>query len=176
MQRNLTESDRKEIKHMTRIGFVLPGLILGISVIINLLFLVDKNDNTDFVLLTFIDLGIIAICLGISYLMNRKYYQDLKLGVKKIRLEKVQDKENKTSYEAGSGTLHKPFLGKLFPKLWSQEMKPIFLVYLIINNTRYEVKKTLYDKVKNGDYVEMHYSEFSKTLLTIENSRKNASG
>ncbi len=176
MQRNLTESDRKEIKHMTRIGFVLPGLILGISVIINLLFLVDTNDNTNFVLLTFIDFGIIIICLGISYLMNRKYYQDLKLGVKIIRIEKVQDKENKTSYEAGSGTLHRPVLGKLFPKLWSQEMKPIFLVYLIINNYRYEVNKTLFDKTRIGDFVEMHYSEISETLLTIENSRKNASG
>lgn len=172
-QRKLTEADRKEIKQMTRIGFVLPGFILCFTAIINLLFILDQNKHTDFLTLILIDVGIIISSFGISYLMNRKYYKDLKIGIKRIRFEEVQDKENKTSYEAGSGALHRPFLGKLFPKLWSQEMKPDYLVYLIINHTRYEIKKTLYDKVNNGDIVEMHYSEFSNTLLTIEESRKS---
>ena len=38
---------------------------------------------------------------------------------------------------------------------------------LIINNNRYDVDKALFDKVLAEDFVEMHYSQFSETLLSI---------
>lgn len=176
MQKSLTENDKKEIKQLTKIGFVLPIFILLISGIVNLYFVLGEDVKFNILSLTLIDFGILAFCIVISYLMNRKYYKDLKSGITNIRIEKVIYKEDKTSYEAGSGNLHKPFLGTLFPKIWGQKMKPNHLVYLIINNYRYEVSKTLYDNIKIGELVEMHYSSFSDTLLTIEKSRKNASG
>jgi hypothetical protein len=111
-------------------------------------------------------------CILLSFLINRKLNKDLKFGTKKIRIEEVTKKEDKTSYEAGSGTLHIPILGDLFPKLWSKKMKPSYKVFLIINNYRYEIDKQLYDKVKKGDLVEMHYSQCSETLLSIEQAKK----
>jgi hypothetical protein len=53
-------------------------------------------------------------------------------------------------------------------------MKAIYKTNLIINQHRHSVNKEFYDTLKAGDYVEMHYSIYSETLLEIKtNQRKN---
>jgi len=171
MKRNLTNSDIKEIKHQTRMGYILSFLIFLIVGLFGvfLFFNYDSKIGTfDNQYITIFYIILTAISIAISFLINRKYFKDLKNGDKIIKTEKVYKKENRMSYEAGSGNLYIPILGFLFPKTWSQEMKPHFLVYLIINNYRYKVDKTLFDNVKEGDYVKMHYSTYSNTLLRIE--------
>jgi Ca2+/Na+ antiporter len=170
-QRNLTELDRKEIKNMTRIGFVIPSMIILLAGTLNMYFLLDTKVNFNTQILLLADFAIILLCIFISYKMNRKHFKDLRNGLKRIELAKVSGKHNKTSNEAGSGTLYIPILGDLFPKLWGQKSEPNYLVYFIIDNYRYEVNKELYDKVKEGEIVEMHYSIFGNTLLKIENSK-----
>jgi len=169
-QRNLTGSDRKEIKSMTRFGFVLPTMIILLGVILNMYFLLDTKVNLNPQILFAADFVIILLCIFISYRMNHKHFKDLRNGVKRIELAKVTSKQDKTSYEAGSGTLYIPILGDLFPKLWGQKSKPKHLVYLIIDNYRYQINKELYDKVRKGELVEMHYSIFGNTLLNIESN------
>lgn len=169
-QRNLTASDKKEIKNMTRFGFVLPSIIIVIAGIINLYILVDDTVYYDPQILYLVDIGVLLLCIIISYLMNRKHYKDLKTGVKKIHIAKVTGKDDETSYEAGGGTLYIPILGDLFPKLWGHKSKPNHLVFLIIDNYRYRVNKELYDIVRKGESVEMHYSIFGNSLLKIEKS------
>lgn len=115
-----------------------------------------------------VDTGLIGLSILVSYLMNRKYNLDLKSGTKIIRLERVQQIENETSYEAGSGSMFIPILGNLFAKLWGQEMQPILKLNLIINGFRFEVEKQDFDKVKKYDIMEIHYSKHSDTLLVIE--------
>lgn len=64
----------------------------------------------------------------------------------------IIDKEYKADYEAGSGSLHIPILGDLFPKLFSSEMKPIDRWFLIIRTDalyRYEVTKEVHKKAQN---------------------------
>ncbi len=170
---NLTETDRKELIHMTKPGYLIPILFIGIGAIINLYFLLGRDVQYNPIILLSSDIGFATICFVIFYLINRKYYKDLKIGSKKVKTGKVSGKEDRTSFEAGSGTLHIPGLGDRFPKQWSQKMKPNYLVYFIINNYRYKVNKTLYDKTNIGDLVEMHFSEFSNTLLSIKKSRNN---
>ena len=152
-------------------GYILPFLIFIIAGLFGV-FLFFNSDGKigtiDDQFTTIFYIGLTAISIAISFLINRKYFKDLKNGDKIIKTEKVYKKENRTSYEAGSGTLHIPILRYLSPKLWTQEMKAHFLVYLIINNYRYKVDKTLFDNVKEGDYVKMHYSTYSNTLLRIE--------
>jgi hypothetical protein len=166
-QRNLTELDRKEIKNMTRFGFVLPTMIALLAGILNVYFLLDTKISFNPQILFIIDFIVILLCIIISYRMNHKHFKDLRNGVKRIELAKVRSKQNKTSYDAGSGTLHIPVLGDLLPKLWSQKSEPNYLVYFIIDNSRYEVNKELYNNVNEGDAVEMHYSMFGNTLLKI---------
>jgi len=174
-QRNLSASDRKEIKNMTKFGFVLPTMIILLAGILNMYFLLDTKVNFNLQILYLIDFVLILLCIFISYRMNHKHFKDLRNGVKRIELAKVTSKQDKTSYEAGSGTLYIPILGDLFPKLWGQKTEPNYLVYFIIENYQYEVNKELYDNVRKGNIVEMHYSIFGNTLLRIE-KHKNASG
>lgn len=167
-QMRLTTSDKQEIKQMTRIGFVIPVMILVVAGILNLYFLVEDIFIGNLQYILFIDLGLVFICAFIFYRMNNKHYKDLNNGLKKILLSEVIAKEDKTSYEAGSGTLYIPILGSIFPKLWSQKAKPEHLLYLIIDKHRYRVDKDLYNKINNGEKVEMHYSLVGNTLLSIE--------
>jgi len=157
-------------------GYVLPSIIIVIAGIINIYFLVDDSVNFNPQILYLVDIGLLLICIFISYLMNRKHYKDLKGGVKKIHRAEVSGKHDKTSHEAGSGTLYLPILGDLFPKLFGQKSKPNHLVYLIIGNCRYQVNKELYDNVRKGELVEMHYSIYGNTLLKIEKLKNNKNG
>lgn len=132
-------------------------------------FIVIPEPNLIYVIL--IDTAVILICLLINYRVSHKLKLDLKDGIKVSKKAIVQDKEYKASWEAGSGTLHIPVLGNLFPKLWGQEMRDSGTYYLIINNTRYEVDRKLYEDVIPGDMVLMFYTQYSNSRLGIEKSR-----
>lgn len=162
----LTDKDIKTIKYEKRIGFVFSGFVLAFGGLFNLIYVVTHQDF-NWAMLILIDSGLIGLSVLISYLINRKYNLDLKAGTKVVRIEKVQQIENKTTYEAGSGSMYIPILGDLFPKLWKQEMRPIVKLNLIINGFRFEVEKDTFFNVKKDDLVEMYYSKHSDTLLGI---------
>ena len=163
----LTYKDIKTIKYEKRMGIVFSSMILAFGGLFNLVYSVT-TDDMNWTMIVLIDLGLIGVSILISHLINGKYNKDLKVGTKKIKTEKVQKKEDQTTYEAGSGAMYIPILGDLFPKLWGQQMKPIYKLNLIINNYRFEVEKEIYNKIEKGELVEMHYSQFSDTLLGIE--------
>ncbi|WP_133250001.1 hypothetical protein [Marinifilum breve] len=168
MIKNLTDTDIKEIKYMTRAGYIIPTLFLAFAALESIYLVLGEGVDPSTITFILINASVVTCLIIISYLINRKYFKDLKSGEKKIEIHTVQKKEDRTSYEAGSGTLHIPILGDLFPKLWSQEMKKNYLMYLIIKNTRFEVSKELYDQVNIGESVQMHYSRYSNILLSIK--------
>lgn len=77
------------------------------------------------------------------------------------RVNKVTRKEKKTSYEAGSGTLYIPIISDLFPKLFKQNMRSTHKFYIISDNTKYQVKEDVYNKLKEGDYFNKNLSLFA---------------
>lgn len=153
---------------MKRFGIVFPILIISFALLLYVFPSLYELESINWIEFTLINMGILSFCVLLYFLINGKYIKDLNLGTKKIIIETVQEKQDKTSYEAGSGALHIPILGNLFPKIWSQEMKPKYVLYLIINNTRYEVRKDVFNQTKKGDLVEIHYSQFSNTRLDIK--------
>lgn len=163
----LTDKDIKTIKYEKRIGFVFSGFVLVFGGLFNLIYVLINQDIV-WAMLIPVDSGLIGLSILISYLMNRKYNMDLKSGTKIVRIEKVQQLETETTYEAGSGSMYIPILGNIFPKLWGQEMRPIVKLNLIINGFRFEVEKDDFSKAKKDDKVEMYYSKHSDTLLGIE--------
>lgn len=174
MKRNLTNADRKEIKTMTRMGYLIPTILMSNLIVWNIVFVLsDYFDVNNYILAGF-NIGVPVICVVIMYTINRKYYRDLRSGSKNIKLKEVEAKVDKTSYEAGSGTLDIPLLSTLMPGLFSQKLTPNYIVYLIINQYRYKVTKKLFDSVEVGSKVEMHYSDYSNTLITIEKSRRSS--
>jgi len=76
----------------------------------------------------------------------------MKIGV-------IQKKEYKVDFEAGSGSLYIPILGDLFPNLWGQKMNPVDKWILVIDNTTYFVDRDIYDRVHEGDSVEIDYNK-----------------
>lgn len=161
-----TDKDYKEIRYEMRMGYIFSTFILAFGGLFNLVYIVVNTDN-NWLLLCLIDVLIVGFSIGLYFLVNRKLIRDLKDGTKVIRLEKVLNKERQTSYEAGSGKLHIPILGDIFPKLWGQEMKPKEKFSFIINGFRYEVNEDVFQNVKESETVEMHFSNHSGTLLGI---------
>ena len=164
----LSDKDIKIIKYERRPGIVIPLMILTLAGLFNLIYLSNSNNSISQIIILIINSGIITFCVFLSFLINWNYNKDLKAGTKKIEIERVNKKEERTIYEAGSGTLYLPILGYLFPKLWGQPMKPIQKLHLIINHCRYDIEKEMYDNIKEGDLVEMYYSQYSEILLGIE--------
>lgn len=167
-QRVLSDNDRKEIKYSLRIGYIIPGSVLLIwGGIINT-FLIISFEIITINHLLMMNALVILLCAFLSYIMNRKHNKDLMIDLKEIKLLRVDAKEDKTSHEAGGGNLYIPILGALFPVFWGQKPKLNYLTYLIINRFRYRVSKELFDTVKVGDMVELHYTIHGNSLLRIE--------
>ena len=152
-----SKKDIKAIKYEKRFGVIISVGILFLVAIGNLYALTNTEANTDLTKLILIDLAVIIASMTITYFINKKFNLDLKEGHKKIIIEKVEKKEDKLSYEAGSGSL---YIG--------QEMKESTIFYLIIKGFKHDVEKNLYDSLKEGDNVNMYYTRHSEILLGIE--------
>lgn len=82
----------------------------------------------------------------------------------------VLDKEFVKDYEAGSGSLHIPILGDLFPKLFSSTMKPINRWFLIVDVDkvyRYEVSEEVYNAVSIQDKVSIINDRFGMPEIQL---------
>ncbi|MFA5851022.1 MAG: hypothetical protein WC833_14220 [Bacteroidales bacterium] len=163
----LTESDIKVLKGEKRIAYVFSGMVLVFGLLFNILYMIMIVNN-DLLILLSVDAAIILLSFLISYWMNKKINKDIREETTLLRLAEVQGKETVASYEAGSGTLHIPILGDLFPKLWSQKMRESSKFYLIIERYRYEVGQELYERVNEKEFVKMYFSQHSDILLRIE--------
>lgn len=83
----------------------------------------------------------------------------------------VIEKEYIKDYEAGSGSLHIPILGDLFPKLFSQEMRPIGRWFLIVRTDalyRYEVTKEVYEEAQIGDKVSIGTDKYGMPEVILD--------
>ena len=121
---SFTKEEIDEIKYGKRYGYIFSSTFMIFGAIL-LLLTYSQSRAIDFSDLKIIT--IIIITIGVSYLilvgMNRKIIKDLKSEKKLIETKIVEKKENTIDYEVGSGSLYIPVLGKLFPKIWGQEMK-----------------------------------------------------
>ncbi len=162
----LTEKDRKYIKYQMRMGWVFAIIILSFGGLFNLVYFATPLFDFSPDKMLWINLTILSMAGSFWVSMNRKLIADLRTG-KEVKLEKVTKKEDLSVNEAGSGNLYIPLLGDLFPSLWGQDARKVERFNFIINNTRYEVEKGLFNKVSEGDLVEMHIARASRELIEI---------
>ncbi|KAF5068150.1 hypothetical protein DSECCO2_245890 [anaerobic digester metagenome] len=165
----LTPEDIAALRYERRFGYLFPALLLALAVLLNALNFVIKF-VPDVRVVIFANAAVLLLCLLIHFKISHKLNQDLRDGIKVWEKAKVQAKESNVSYEAGSGAMHIPVLGNLFPKLWGQEMRDSSCFYLILNSTRYEVSRELYEEVNVGDEVRIYYAQHSHSRLGIEKS------
>ena len=156
----LTDEDKTLINKQMRAGIVVSFLILLIGIGAALIiFFFDKS--TPKIIepgeLWMPLVGTAVLANGIFMLMNRKNLGDLKDGSKIIETKKIQKKELKKDFEAGSANLHP-----------GQKMKELQSTNLIIDNTRYEVDKTDFERAEEGGEVLFHYTSKNNQLIKIE--------
>ncbi len=164
MRTQLTEKDIKELKCQCRMGYVLPAMvfILG-TLIVVAIYELNFNKHTkglNLELDLFITLGFLIVSFIISYLMNRKYYADIRKDEKVAKTKTVQEKTGKKDFEAGSGNV------TTLPH--NRPMNEFARYDLVVENVKYRVDKELYDKCSAGDEVLFFYAPKSNYLLSIE--------
>ncbi len=104
----------------------------------------------------FSEIGIIIVSILLSYLMNNKYWKDIKNNEKIVEPKIIQNKESKKDYEAGSGTLY-----------IEKEMNEFEAFSIIVENVRYRVDKGFFNNCEIGQKVYFNYGPKSKFLLGI---------
>ncbi len=167
----LTEKNIKAIRNEKRAGYIFAAMLISFAALGNFGYFLSSA-QIPIALIVGVDCGIVFTALLISHSLNKEYNMDLKDGSKIVTLEKIEKKETVVDYEAGSGTLHIPVLGDIFPKLWGQKMREIRKSSLVIKGKKHWVEKQLFDSVSEGDEVEMHYAGCSGTLLEIQCPQK----
>ncbi len=165
-KRKLTPPDRKKLKYATRTGYAFGGLII-IATLATYLIIVFALNKT--VPLYFFLPGL-ALALLTGWLINRKWWTDLKINEKIIINKKAAKKESVESYAAGS-SVGISTSGKKSPLYSGRSSKMKY--FFIIENTRYEVDQQLWNDVQENETVEFHYASKSNDLLGIYKRNKS---
>ncbi|GET23207.1 hypothetical protein [Prolixibacter denitrificans] len=155
MKRRLTKEDIRFLKYEKRNGYVFAGMILLAGILFNFIDLSMTDIIHQHTVLVAVDMVIIGLSWMTLHRVNRDLNRDLEAGYRTVRIEKVTGKMKHTGHEAGSGTLS------------NQEMKSIDKFQLIINQAAYDVSREFFDKVSEGDEVEMYFAQHSHVLLGI---------
>ena len=161
MKRRLTKQDIKKLKYSTRTGYVF-GLFVFLPVIGFYIFsVVDQSENRyDSVLAVGLLISILIV-----WLVNRKYWIDLRNQEKDIVIKMVDKKETKEEFLGGSSTgiSVSGKKGHFYTGMRSR-MEYSF----IIDYVRHRVDKDVWDNVKENEEVEFHVAMKSQQLLSIK--------
>lgn len=159
MELKLTEKEVNELKYQCRMGYIIPSMIFIIGTVLSMLFL-WKIVEGDIEIVLYVVFGLFVISALISYIMNRKYYSDIKSNIKTSVVKVIQKKVDTKDFEAGSGNM------TTLPH--NNPMNEFMRYDLIVENTKYRVDKELFESCSEGDEVLFLYAPKSKFLLGIE--------
>jgi len=165
--RELTYLDRKVLKREKRIGYVFGLLIVCFGGLFNLFCYISDLYNSDFVMITLANFGILMIAIFVCSRINRSVRRDLTDNVKELLHRTVVKKTEQKTYEAGSGALHAPILGDLFPQLYSQKMRMLMKYTIHTDDGKFEVSKDQYRSMKKGSVISVHIARHSRTVLGL---------
>lgn len=159
MELKLTKKEVKELKYQCRMGYILPSMIFVIGTVLSMMFL-WKIIEGDIKIIFYVVFGLLVISALISYIMNRKYYADIKINKKTSVAKVIQKKVETKDFEAGSGNM------TTLPH--NNPMNEFMRYDLIVENTKFRVDKELFESCSEGDEVLFLYAPKSKFLLGIE--------
>ncbi|MDY6799704.1 MAG: hypothetical protein SVU94_00610 [Bacteroidota bacterium] len=161
MKRKLTPQDRKKLKASARVGFIISFLFFLLSLAPWIVAII-KNDEGNLKYLTPVGILISVIIL---WLVNRKFWSDLRTGKKDVLIKTIDKKTAQKDYEAGSSA---GFSTNGKKSAFYKEMNAFTNYAIIVENVKYRVNKELWDKVNEKDEVEFHFAPNSKELLAIK--------
>ena len=160
---SFTPEEIKEIKRSKRFGYIFAAAIFTFGGIITLYYQITNNLEYSDIKVVITALMFVGSGLLVLYLLNRKHNKDLASGKKLI-----EKKDAIIAYEPGSGSLHSPILGYLFPNIWGQKMKEYKKFRLTINGLKYDIEEKLFNTLNEGDEIELIWSFYGETFLGIK--------
>ena len=169
MKALLTNQDRKVLNYEKRMGYVFSGLVLIAGGFFNLFYFLLIKTEPNYLFVSLIDLGILALAYFICSRVNHKINLDLKGNSKELIKRTVDKKTEEKSHEAGSGMLFIPVLASLSPKLWGPKMNKANRYFIFTSDNKYEVDKGIYNDFKKGDDFFIHFAKHSETVLNFSN-------
>lgn len=107
----------------------------------------------------------ILIAFSLNYLMNRKYYADIRKNQKRAVVKYIQRKVSKRDFEVGSGNVT--------TRPHKRPMAEFIRYDFIIDNIIYRVDEDLFKACNDGDAVLLFYAPKSNYLLSIERDKRN---
>ncbi len=155
----LTEKDRQELKLQCRMGYIIGGLFVLLLLSFFLFYHFVLNYFTELQWIILIPTAIFIGGFLIMFLINRKYYIDLRNERKEIILKVLDQKIETKDYEPGSGGRYR-------------EMNSFMRYDFIVDNVRYRVDKELFEKCEEGEMIEFNSAKTSNHLLGITKSQR----
>jgi hypothetical protein len=156
MRKQLTESDLRELRYQCRMGIIIPVLFLILSNMILFLFILEGDLKFDTPVQITV-CALVSVSALVHILMNRKLILDIRNGEKEVEFKRVQHKEKKRDFEAGSGTL-----------TFDNEMNEFDRYHLIIENCAYRVDKDIFEQCQAGEEVAFFIAPISRYQLQID--------
>ncbi len=160
-KQRLTVENQKMIKYSLRPAYIYGIIIFLISIVFSSIPVMREVDENSI----YIFLAGLSISVLIVWLINRKYWTDLRNDEKQIITKVVGRKEKYLDYEAGSSVGYS-MSGE--NSSFYKEMNSRDVYSFIIDNVRHKVDKEIWMKVKEKGEIEMHYSISSNDLLEIK--------
>lgn len=158
MRKTLTEKNRAVIKNQCKMGLVISLMVFMFASIIGITVYETMFDSDSTALNTkmaiSIVVGVLFFALLLSFLINYKYYSDLRNNEKVLFTKKLTSKSKSIDPIAFKGAnLSKSYLNRF---------------EFVVDNLKFRVDEELYKSCAEGDRLIFSYASKSKYLLDIE--------
>ncbi|MCU4175340.1 hypothetical protein [Carboxylicivirga sp. N1Y90] len=142
-KQKLTGKDIKELKRQCKDGIVLSILTAPAAFV--LLAFIWPFFISDPSIIEYSLMAVVAISCGllVAYVMTNKFLKDIRNDEKELHTKVIDKMENHIDFDAGGGK----------SSCLLKEKEAFTSFYFVIKNTRYKVKKQLYEQCQEGDEV-----------------------
>lgn len=155
MKRGLSAKDIKNLRNQCRMSYLISTILFILGTIVGVTIYegyFDANPEViNYQMAVTIGLGILLLSVIVFFLLNRKYYSDIRNNEKMQITKTLQEKNKIKDYYKTTVTLKYTF---------------------IVDNINLVVNKELFDSCNKGDKLIFNYAPKSKFLLGIEKSKK----
>lgn len=150
----MNDADNNEIKRACRAGIVVPALLFLFSLLVTTALLIDSGLSVSLSLILSL-LATLIFSASVNFIINRKYYLDIRDKEKDEVISFIQEKQKKKDFEAGSGSLGRP-------------MNEFIRYDIIVNNVIYKVDEKFFNECAEGDRIILYFARHSRYLLGFE--------
>lgn len=161
MRKNFTENDRKVVKNQCKMGLSISLMVFILATLIGITVYEAMFDSDSTALNSqmaiFIAGGVLFFAVLLNFLINYKYYSDLRNNVKELHIKKLAGKSKSIDpIDFKGANLSKGYINRF---------------EFVVDNMKFIVDEELYENCADGDKLVFWYAPKSKYLLNIEKTK-----